>query len=92
MKILILGFVLLLGACSNHALTVGLGKNSSYAMTKTFQSAMEQNKKGFTSVGLSKYFTDETTSPSDYTRATQGEGRRRHEGGDTERRGGESRI
>ncbi len=48
MRILILAFTLFLGACSNHALTVGLGKESSYAMTKTFQSVLEQNKKGFT--------------------------------------------
>ena len=48
MRILVLGFALLLGACSNSALTVGLGSDSSYAMTQTFQKVLEENKAGFT--------------------------------------------
>ena len=48
MKALVLGCVLLLGACSNSALTVGLKADSSYAMTKTFQSVLEESKSGFT--------------------------------------------
>ena len=48
MKALVLGCALLLGACSNSALTVGLGKDSSYAMTHTFQSVLEQYKSGHT--------------------------------------------
>tara|TARA_Y100001972_G_scaffold121082_1_gene164541 strand:- start:421 stop:747 length:327 start_codon:yes stop_codon:yes gene_type:complete len=48
MKVLVLAFALLLGACSNSALTVGLQKDSAYAMTKTFQSVLENNKSGIT--------------------------------------------
>ena len=43
MRILVLGFALLLGACSNSALTVGLGSDSSYAMTQTFQKVLEES-------------------------------------------------
>jgi len=48
MKIVLLACTLLLGACSNSALTVGLGNDSSYAMTQTFQSVLEQYKSGHT--------------------------------------------
>ena len=48
MKFLIVSLALLLGACSNSALTVGLGSDSSFAMTKTFQSVLENSKSGFT--------------------------------------------
>tara|TARA_Y100001937_G_C6887654_1_gene227549 strand:- start:58 stop:384 length:327 start_codon:yes stop_codon:yes gene_type:complete len=48
MKALVLSCVLLLGACSNSALTYGLGNDSSYAMTHTFQSVLEEYKSGYT--------------------------------------------
>tara|TARA_Y100001937_G_scaffold122602_1_gene184053 strand:+ start:263 stop:589 length:327 start_codon:yes stop_codon:yes gene_type:complete len=48
MKILVLSLALLLGACSNHALTGGLKSESSMAMTNTFQSVLENNKAGVT--------------------------------------------
>ena len=44
MRIIVLAFALLLGACSNSALTVGLASDSSYAMTQTFQKVLEENK------------------------------------------------
>ena len=48
MRIIVLAFALLLGACSNSALTVGLKSDSSYAITQTFQKVLEENKAGFT--------------------------------------------
>ena len=47
-RIFLLLSFLFLGACSNYSLTAGLGSDSSYAMTRTFQSVLEQNKAGFT--------------------------------------------
>ena len=48
MKLFVVLFALILGACSNNALTVGLQTDSAYAMTKTFQSVLENNKSGIT--------------------------------------------
>ena len=48
MKLFVVLFALILGACSNNALTVGLQTDSAYAMTKTFQSVLENNKAGIT--------------------------------------------
>tara|TARA_A100001015_G_C14873357_1_gene665296 strand:- start:578 stop:904 length:327 start_codon:yes stop_codon:yes gene_type:complete len=48
MKIVVLLCLLIVGACSNAQLTVGLGSDSSYAMTKTFQSVLEEYKAGYT--------------------------------------------
>ncbi len=39
---------MLLGACSNHSLTVGLNTQSSSLMTKAFQEALETAKSGHT--------------------------------------------
>ena len=48
MKTIVIACVLLLSACSNHTLTAGLKNESAFAMTKTFQSVLENNKAGFT--------------------------------------------
>ena len=48
-RVLLLFSFLLLGACSNHRLTVGLGTESSSLMTESFQKALEESKSGFSS-------------------------------------------
>ncbi len=58
-RILLLCSFLLLGACSNHKLTFGLGTESALLMTESFQKALEESKSGFSS---SWYNSDTNTS------------------------------